>query len=98
MIINQGASLGLSFPFLGLVSLVFLISLIIIWFKEKGAWGLLLMVFGGGLNLIERLRFGGVRDYWRIPLTSLYNNLNDYLIAFGVVQLIWYFLWKKRQK
>ena len=26
------------------------------------------------------------------------NNLNDYLIAFGVVQLIIYFIWKKRQK
>ena len=49
-------------------------------------------------SLIERWRYGGVRDYWPLPLTSIYNNINDYLIAVGVIQLIGYFLWKKKQK
>jgi lipoprotein signal peptidase len=98
MIINSGASFGLNIPVLGLVSGCFLVILAVFWYKEKKAWGALLVMVGGGLNLIERLTFGGVRDYWQIPLTSIYNNFNDYLIAIGVIQLFWYFLWKKRQK
>jgi lipoprotein signal peptidase len=98
MIINEGASFGLSFPFLKLVSGLFLVLLFIIWCRDKKAWGILLMVLGGGLNLIERVRFGMVIDYWKIPTIPVYNNLNDYFIVSGVIQLIWYLLWKKRQK
>lgn len=98
MIINRGASLGLYLPFLEWIQLLLLTILIFVWWKDKRAFGWLLMVVGGGLNLIERWQLGGVRDYWRLPLTSIYNNLNDYLIAAGVVQLIGYFLWKKKQK
>jgi lipoprotein signal peptidase len=98
MIINYNASLGLTFLGMEWVQLLLLIILGVIWWRDKKAWGLLLMITGGGLNLIERYRFGGVRDYWQIPLTSIYNNINDYLIALGVIQLIWYLIWKKRQK
>ncbi|MFA5025342.1 MAG: signal peptidase II [Candidatus Shapirobacteria bacterium] len=98
MIINRGASFGLDFPYLELISGCFLIIIGIIWWREKKAWGWLLMISGGGLNLFERLVYGGVKDYWKLPFTSIYNNLNDYLIGVGVIQLIWYFLWKKRQK
>lgn len=97
MIINTGASLGLNFPFLEVVSIGLMVFLGACWWREKQAWGWGLMIVGGGLNLFERLVWGGVRDYWKIPLTSIYNNLNDYLIAAGVVQLIWYYIWKKRQ-
>lgn len=98
MFINNGASFGLNIPALELISFLFLILLLVVWWKEKKAWGVLLIMLGGLLNLRERILFGGVRDYWQIPMTAIYNNLNDYLIFFGVVQLIWYFLWKKRQK
>jgi lipoprotein signal peptidase len=98
VLVNKGISFGLNFPALELMSIFFLIILMVIWWKNKKAWGIILMVIGGGLNLIERFKFGGVRDYWQIPMTSIYNNFNDYLIFFGVVQLIWYFIWKKRQK
>ncbi len=98
MIINRGASLGLNLPFLEWIQLLLLIILIFAWWKDKRAFGWLLMVVGGGLNLIERWRSGGVRDYWRLPLTSIYNNINDYFITAGVIQLLVYFLWKKKQK
>jgi len=98
MIINSGASLGLNFPAMELIQIILLIVLGFYWWRKKSAWGFLLIILGGGLNLIERLKFGGVRDYWKIPLTSIYNNINDYLIAVGAIQLIWYFLWKKKQK
>ncbi len=98
MIINKGASFGLNLPYLGEIQLFLLIVLVVIWWKNKRAWGWLLMIIGGGLNLVERWQLGGVRDYWHFPLTSIYNNINDYLIAVGVIQLIGYFLWKKKQK
>ena len=98
MIINEGISFGLSLPYLKWIQLLILIILGAAWWKDKKAFGWLFMIMGGSLNLIERCCFGGVRDYWLIPLTSIYNNLNDYLIAFGVVQLIIYYIWKKRQK
>ena len=98
VLVNKGISFGLEFPGLELISGFFLLVLMIIWWREKRAWGIILVVLGGGLNLIERFSFGGVRDYWQIPFTSIYNNINDYLIIIGMVQLIWYFIWKKRQK
>lgn len=98
MIINEGASLGLVIPFLELFSLFLLVFLGRWWWQEKRSWGLVLIILGGVLNLIERICFGGVRDYWQIPGTTIYNNLNDYFIGIGVVQVIWYLIWKKRQK
>ena len=98
MIINNSASFGLNLPYLEWIQLFLLIILGVVWWQNKKAWGWLLMIIGGGLNLIERWRYGGVRDYWPLPLTSIYNNINDYLIAVGVIQLIGYFLWKKKQK
>ena len=77
MIINRGASLGLNLPYLEGIQLFLLIVLVIVWWKNKKAWGWLLMIIGGGLNLIERWQLGGVRDYWHLPLTSIYNNIND---------------------
>lgn len=53
------------------------------------------MVLGGGLNLWERWQWGYVTDYWRIPFTPVYNNVNDWLIFIGVVLYIWQQIRKK---
>lgn len=98
MIINPGISFGLEIPGIIFWQVIFLGMVFYFWSRDYKVWGWFLMGLGGGLNLIERWRLGGVRDYWQIPGTSIYNNLNDYLIAIGVIQLLWYFLWKKRQK
>lgn len=96
-VVNEGVSFGIDFYGVELISGIFLILLMVIWWRKKAAWGILLMVLGGFLNVLERIVYGGVKDYWKIPFTSLYNNINDYLIALGVIQLIWYIIWKKRQ-
>jgi len=95
MMINGGASFGIKFLGLELISGFILIILVIIWWKDKKIWGILLMIMGGGLNLMERVRYGGVVDYWQIPFTNIYNNINDYLIVIGVIQLIWYIYGRK---
>jgi lipoprotein signal peptidase len=93
MVTNYGVSFGLSFPGVLVWSILLLLFLIYWWWKDK-SWGLLLMVFGGVLNLADRLIFGYVRDYWQIPGTNIYNNLNDWLIFVGLI----IFLWEKTKK
>lgn len=98
IITNQGASFGMNFLGIEWLQVILLVICLWLWFKQKATWGWLLIFVGGWLNLYERMWLGGVRDYWQIPGTRLYNNLNDYLIAAGVIQVLWYFLWKARQK
>jgi lipoprotein signal peptidase len=85
---NSGASFGIDFVGLNIVSVVMLMVIFLIWKKDKNV-GWLLIILGGGLNLIERVVFGSVNDYWKIPFTNIYNNINDYLVFFGGIIVIW---------
>jgi lipoprotein signal peptidase len=69
--------------------------LTILWLVKSKNWRIGLIVLGGGLNLWERWRWGFVIDYWRIPFTNIYNNVNDWLIFIGVVLLIWQLIRQK---
>jgi len=66
---------------------IFLVVIGYFWLKERD-WGFGLIFLGGMLNWTERLVNGFVVDYWQIPLTNIYNNINDYLIFIGSVWLI----------
>ena len=45
-----------------------------------------LILAGGLVNLVDRLRFGYVRDYWQWG--RFYNNIADWVISVGVVCLL----------
>lgn len=48
------------------------------------------LVIGGGLaNIIDRMVWGGVRDWMPIPGFNLTNNLADYALVVGCIVLIW---------
>ena len=94
--LNRGISFGLVIPGVGVVVLIVWLGLVYFFYREKSL-ALLLVIIGGGWNLAERLSAGGVRDYWRIPLTNVYNNLADWLIFIGVGLYIWQKI-KKRSK
>lgn len=85
---NSGASFGIEFVGLNILSLFLLILLLFIWRKDKN-WGWLLIILGGLLNLIERLVNGYVFDYLPIFGTNIYNNVNDYLIFIGGIIVVW---------
>jgi len=85
---NNGASLGTNFGGLNILSFVLLILIYLIWKHDKNR-GWLLIILGGILNLVERVVFGGVNDYWKIPFTNIYNNINDYLILIGGIIVVW---------
>lgn len=90
---NYGISFGINGLIFILLSIIFILFLTVIFFKKK-SFGLGLMVVGGWINLIDRLVWGYVRDYWR--LMTVYNNLADWLIGVGVVLFLGEILCKKR--
>jgi len=85
---NRGISFGLVFPGLEIVSALVLLGVFYCWWRgrEKGWW---LVLLGGAANFWERILTGKVVDYWLIPGTRLYNNLNDYLIFIGLSLVVW---------
>lgn len=90
---NYGVSFGQGIPGLIIVSLIVFGGLVLMAIRERKI-SLWLMVLGGGLNLVERMWWGYVRDYWKIPFVPLYNNINDWLIFAGG---IWYLIQKWKQ-
>jgi lipoprotein signal peptidase len=89
---NQGMSFGITVNlFLNL--LLFLIF-IVFSFCSKSFW-LWILLLGAAGNLLDRLFFGYVRDYWPLPIIGVFNNINDYLITIGALMFI-IDLWRKK--
>ena len=90
---NYGVSFGISGVFWIILN-IFLVVLFAWWsWKKGGWWGLIFM--GGFINLLDRMVFGYVRDYWNFLGLGLYNNINDWIIGIGVLFCVKEFLWKK---
>lgn len=89
---NDGISFGIKINLFW--NLLFFLSFFFLIFfsKSKGLW---LLLLGGGSNLLDRLFFGYVRDYWLLPVLNIFNNLNDWLITIGVIMFI-IGIWKKK--
>ena len=59
------------------------------WWGRKNIYlrkGIDLILAGGSVNLIDRLRFGYVRDYWRWKWFD--NNVADLVIGMGVIWIL----------
>lgn len=95
VIIIKNYGLSLSIDSFSIVFLNIVFILILGWvyltdsFKSLG-----LILIGGGVNLIDRLSFGYVRDYWNLGF-GVVNNLNDWIIGIGVLLFLIELLWKK---
>lgn len=81
---NYGISLSVFVPFAS-----WLVSLVLVWlmweYVMRPKYFILLILVGGLVNLIDRINYGYVRDYWQIGPTGIYNNLPDWLIFIGLV-------------
>lgn len=95
MVRNYGISFGGRLPGVEILTGIVLGGVIWWGWKSKN-WRLIPIIIGGGLNWGERLAKGYVTDYWRIPGTNIYNNINDWLITIGVGLCLWQFLTKKK--
>ena len=87
---NYGFSFGMGSS-LGLL-LIFLEIVVTGWFFWKGEG---LLVMAGTSIIIDRLRFGFVRDYWQLFGSHLYNNLPDWILFGGVLLFLYKLLWKR---
>jgi len=92
---NYGISFSIYWVNSLLLNIIFI--LIIGWFywKEK-SYFLSLVLIGGLINIVDRLVFGYVRDYWNFG-GALINNLNDWLIGVGVLLFLLEMIWKKQK-
>jgi len=92
---NYGISFSIYWANSLLLNIIFI--LIIGWFywKEK-SYFLSLVLIGGLINIVDRLVFGYVRDYWNFG-GVLINNLNDWLIGVGVLLFLIEIIWKKQK-
>ena len=101
---NFGIAFSLKIPenlFLCFYILVFLVLFILVWFlireiKNKN----LLLITGYGLlitgcvsNLIDRIKFNFVIDYFNFYF--FYNNLADVMIVLGIAILVWVVIVRK---
>ncbi len=82
---------GVSFGWFPMISswvvggvLLYLIYLALKTRELLGKIGIGVMIFGGSINLWQRIVYGGVRDPWKFFGLG-YNNFADYLIFFGLV-------------
>lgn len=79
---NYGISFGIAGCFFVFLNVIFVILLTKVWW-ESDFKGISLVLVGGWINLIDRIIFGYVRDYWQ--LGWIYNNLADWMIQVGVI-------------
>jgi signal peptidase II len=92
---NYGISFGINGSMFIFLSILFVLILSFIFNKTK-SFGLGLMLAGGLINLIDRIVFGYVRDYWYLT-GQVYNNLADWLIGMGVLLCFIEYLWIKKK-
>ena len=95
---NRGISFGLlpGFWWLGINFLV--IAGIFIFLTKKTSLALLLIFSGGLSNFIDRIWYGGVIDYIRIPLFPWAFNLGDIEITLGLILILINLGYKKKLK
>lgn len=79
---NFGISFGIGGWFFIFLNVIIVVLLTRIWWKNNLA-GINLVIVGGWINLIDRIFFGYVRDYWQFGW--VYNNLADWMIQIGVI-------------
>ncbi|MDA1079608.1 MAG: signal peptidase II [bacterium] len=93
--LNPGIGLGLAASFVSqqLLVIVTITMLVVLWFAVRSWWehsriatGLF---FGGALsNVLDRVFFGGVRDWLVVPVLGIQNNLADWAIFLGIAWLV----------
>ncbi|MFH1243962.1 MAG: signal peptidase II [bacterium] len=85
--LNRGIAFGLWQGVPVWIVGVVLIGLGVVAGKTRELWGrggIGLVICGGVINLIDRIRYGGVSDNLMF-IGLVYNNLADYLIVIGLV-------------
>jgi len=96
IIFNSGVSLGWLGDFsaggLTLLSVFFVLIIFILFKKEWLVSPVASSLFFGGAvsNILDRIIYGAVKDWLKIPFFDVYNNLADWFIFIGLVIFLVY--------
>ena len=101
---NKGIALGIPLFYKLFYFILFLIFFWVVFnliksFQEKKMiqfFSLEAVLIGAISNLIDRLNYGAVIDYFSIPFTVL--NLSDLMIFFGIIIFGWFSLLKSDKR
>lgn len=96
VLVNKGVSFGINIPYIVFINIICVVILVVTFFKRSESVGLFIIILGGVSNLIDRLMFGHIRDYWNLFNSGVYNNINDWIIGVGALIFIVETIWKKR--
>ena len=93
VVLNRGISFGFfsSSMLSGGIFIVMLMVLVIYGKKFFQISPVMTGIFFGaaGSNLIDRVQFGGVRDFMVVPILGVKNNLSDWMIFVSLLSLLW---------
>lgn len=87
--INQGVSFSLFVihPFILICLQIAL--LVMVWRMMRSYHVCVGLIVGGGIsNVIDRLLFGGVKDWIALPMLHLQNNFADWAIISGLIYYV----------
>lgn len=93
VIFNRGMAFGLlayapSWS-LAVVSALAMAALVAAWWRWREYQTVLAIIFAGALaNWTERLLWGGIVDFWRVPGYPFVFNLGDIAIRLGMIALV----------
>jgi len=102
--INQEIAFSLPLTYLVLYPIIIaiLVVLFISWKKDFAKksiliWPWALIIIGAISNLLDRVSYGGVIDFIRVPYFTVFN-LADVYISAGVVWILWYYWFYGKNK
>ncbi len=102
---NPGIGLGLAAEYVSqpMVVILTLVVLLLFFFMARSWWQVSVIATGtflGGAvsNMLDRIFFGGVRDWLTIPVMGIRNNLADWAIFLGLAWILRTLLKKEAQK
>ena len=89
--LNPGVSFGFFPGLTPWILILLLLGLVIYAVKMRELWGragVVMIIVGGAMNLVSRIKYGGVVD--NLDFFGLfYNNIWDYLIGVGLAIMIY---------
>lgn len=90
---NYGISFSLEWVNVLFLNIIFVLIVGVLYWENK-SYFLGLILIGGLVNMVDRLIFGYVRDYWTFGQLVI-NNLNDWFIGGGTILFLLETIWKK---
>lgn len=111
--INKDMAFSLPMTYFLLYPIIVIILILLVWFWKKDykrksiliwPWGMIIM--GAFSNFIDRIKYGGVIDFINVPYfiprffsgSTTVFNLADVYISVGVIWILWYEWFYRKNK